>query len=149
MIITLNIQYDEGVTQALMDEVRLGCQAAMAYRFASIVNQNFGFSGEDRPEDWKPLSYQYAKEFHDGNRIPTLQLTGDLQQSIQIEDNNPEAATVWTDCPYAVKHQYGDESTNLPARPFFPIVGDSLTAYAEAECVAAAQNELERILARQ
>ncbi len=129
----------------IFNEIKFGCQSAMANRLATIIHHNFGFSGEDRPERWPALSADYAREFHDGNRIPTLQLKGDLQQSIEI-DESLEKAVVFTDNPYAESQQYGDETKNLPARPFFPLAGDELTAYSEAQCIAAAEAELERIL---
>ena len=144
MTITLQLDTDRMIDESLFDAIKVNCQAAMANRFASIVHNNFGFGGEDRPTPWPSLSSKYAKEFHGGNRVPTLQLTGELQSSIQIDDTKYEAASVWTDNEYASEHQYGSEI--LPARPFFPMIGDSLTPYSERECVDAAQGELNRIL---
>ena len=133
--------------QDTFDAVKVMCQAAMANRFATIVDRNFGFSGEARPETWPILSYDYAKKFHDGQRIPTLQLTDALRQSIQIDDNSHDAAVVWTDCPYAADHQFGNPEKNLPARPFFPMDSAGfITPYAEAECLEACANELNRQL---
>ena len=129
----------------IVSDLKQKVQSAGAFRFAEISFNNFGFSGEDRPEVWPILSASYAKEFHGGQRIPTLQLTGALQESISIE-STPEMAVVFSDNEYALDHQEGNESTNLPARPFFPIVGEQITPYAEAQCLDAAQAELDRSL---
>jgi len=80
----------------------------MAHRFASIVHNNFGFGGEDRPEAWPELGRGYADEFHGGQRVPTLILSGELQGSIQIEEGNPDHSSVFTNNEYAAAHQYGD-----------------------------------------
>ena len=134
--------------QAKFEEVRVPIQAAMANRFASIVHNNFGQEGEDRPTQWPMLSRNYANAFHDGSRIPTETLSGDLQSSIQIDETNPDAAVVWTDCPYAAEQQNG--SAHVPARPFFPIIGvgsgASLTPYTLDQVMRAAENEAERLL---
>jgi len=135
----------ENFASLIVSDLKQKIQGAAAFRFADIAFNNFGFSGEDRPEVWPILSASYAKEFHDGQRIPTLQLTGALQESISIE-STPEMAVVYSDSEYALDQQEGNESTNLPARPFFPIVGEQITPYAEAQCLDAAQAELDRSL---
>jgi phage gpG-like protein len=131
----------------ISDEVKIACQNAMAFRFGDIATNNFGLSGEDRPTEWPDLSPVYASVYHDGNRIPTLELSGDLKSSIRI-DPQLDAATVFTDNSYAAKQQWGDSLTKLPARPFFPIYSDgSFTPYTEAECLKACSDELERRIA--
>jgi phage gpG-like protein len=135
--------------QARFEEVRVPIQAAMANRFASIVNHKFGQEGEDRPWTWQPLTRNYADTHHGGNRIPTETLTGDLQASIQIDEMNPDHASVWTDCPYAAEQQWGTQF--VPARPFFPLIGTGmddaeLTPYALDQVMRAAENEAERLL---
>jgi phage gpG-like protein len=137
----------EQLTELLLS-VKVDCQAAMANRFAAITQNNFGFDGEDRPEQWPALSVNYANKFHDGQRIPTEILSGDLQASIQIEETNPEYAEVFTDVPYAVAQQEGEEAGNLPARPYMPVNKDgTFPAYTLEEVTAAARNELFRSLA--
>lgn len=149
MTFTLQLELGDLLHQQLIDEIKIGCQAAMANRFASVVHNNFGgFGGEDRPFPWQSLSRGYADEFHGGSRLATLELTGALRESIQIDDTSYEAAKVWTDNEYAFDQQNGNSETRLPARPFFPMVGDSFAPYTESECIAAAQAELERILNR-
>lgn len=129
------------------DEARI--QNAMAIPIADICFNNFGYEGQDRPQPWHALSPNYAKEFHDGDQTPTLELSGDLKASIQIQPSNGEYARVFTDNDYALSHQWGIEG-KLYARPFFPLIGDEnsseLTPFAEAEAIAAATVEVERII---
>jgi len=146
MNFTAQIDGNFDIPNELWDSAIASVETAMAHRFATIANHNFGFNGEDRPTPWPALSSKYAKEFHDGNRIPKLILSGDLQRSIKIKESNGDGAEVYTDNEYAVDHQYGVPEINLPARPFFSIVGNSLTPYAEAQCLNAANNALVRAL---
>ena len=134
----------QNFARLIVSDLKQKVQSAGAFRFAEISFNNFGFSGEDRPEVWPILSASYAKEFHGGQRIPTLQLTGALQESISIE-STPEMAVITADNEYALDHQEGNESTNLPARPFFPIINGEATAYTTEQCLEAAQSEDHRI----
>lgn len=127
-------------------EMKVRVQDSMAHRFAGIIHQNFGSSGEDRPHEWQTLSENYALDYHDGDRTPTLQLTGELQSSIEIEEGNPEGSSVFTNNEYAAAHQWGIKG-KLHARPFFPMNEDGeLTEYAKSEVVQAALGEYERAL---
>ena len=127
--------------QAKFDEVRVPIQAAMANRFASIVHNNFGFEGEDRPRNWPLLSFDYARKFHKGVDTPTEILSGDMMNSVRIDENNPDAASVFVDPSI----EYAAEQQGM--RPFFPMdVTGELTPYAKDEVIRAAQNEAERIL---
>lgn len=129
------------------DEVRV--QNAMAIPLADIVWNNFGYSGQDRPVSWPAISKGYAEEFHSGDITPTLVLSGALQGVTKIDPSNGEYARVYNDSEYASLHQWGVPG-KLHARPFFPLYGDEnnsvLTPFAEAEVVAAATAEIERIL---
>lgn len=130
-----------------LESAKVRIQAAMANRFASLCHANFGPTGESRPSEWPELSPRYAKEYHGGNQVPTLQLSGELQSSIQIEESNRDFSEVYTVNEYAEAHQWGDPTMRLPARPFFPMTIDGqLTEYAKGEVLAAADGELERIL---
>lgn len=136
----------EAVAQTLESEVRPRLQMAGATRFAGIVRNNFGFAGEDRPAAWPELSPRYAKRHHGGVTVPTLILSGELEQSIQVE-SQPEYAEVFTENEYAIAHQEGNDR-GLPARPFFPMdEAGSPTNYAESEVMAAIETELEGWLA--
>ena len=156
MNIGWHLEFDESRLEqlALLTDVdRIQIQAAMAYRFAEMVFDNFGEAGDHRPATWKMLSKKYADQFHGGSRIPTEILTGDLRDSIgrNIDISNPEYSTVTTDIEYAYDQQFGDPSINLPARPFFPMIepeggNDVFTPYALEEVVAAAEMELDRVL---
>jgi phage gpG-like protein len=138
----------EGQVNELFEKARGPMQAAMANRYASIVHNNFGTSGEDRPFPWPSLGGAYAFKYHGGDRTPRLILTGELQASIQIYEGNDYAA-VWTDNDHADLMQWGSEADdrfNVPARPFFPLYENgTLTPYAESECIMAAQNALNRV----
>ncbi|MDE2097601.1 MAG: hypothetical protein KGL39_10170 [Patescibacteria group bacterium] len=132
-------------------EIKAQCQNAAANRFKDIAVNNLGYTGEARPEDWQILSYEYAKEFHDGNRIPTLILSGQMQESIKVDESNqPAFAEVVALSEYAYEQQHGNEENNLPPRPFFPMYGRDdravATEYAESQCLAAAQEHLDSIL---
>lgn len=107
----------------LIAEIKHKAQVSMALAFHETVDNNFGIGpGEDRPLEWPLLSPWYAEIAHDGDRTPKLQLTGVLQGSIEVDEFSTEAS-VYTDCEYAEKHQFGDPSIRLPARPFFPLEG--------------------------
>lgn len=135
------------VPDDVLDAAIANVETAMAYRFYTITDRNLGSGGgEDRPTPWPALSANYAREFHGGNRIPALILSGELQRSIQVQESSGDGAAVYTDNEYAADHQFGVPEHKLPARPFFPIVGDSLTAYSEAQVLDAANNELQRTL---
>lgn len=130
----------------LSEDGRVKIQNAGAFRFAEMAANNFGMSGESRPEPWKILTWQYAKEFHGGQRIPTLILSGELQDSIKI-DSSPESAVVTANAEYASDHQFGDSSRNLPPRPFFPMdESEQITPYAEQQVMDAMQQQLDVIL---
>ena len=126
--------------QAKFEEVRVPIQAAMANRFASIVHNNFGFEGEDRPKSWPSLSFDYAQHYHRGVDVPTEILSGDMMNSVRIEENNPDAASVFVDP--SIEYAASQQAT----RPFFPMLGGQLTPYAIDEVTRAAQNKAERLL---
>jgi phage gpG-like protein len=136
-----------------LDEIRIGCQSAMATAFKITAQNNLGESGEDRPFPWKYLSnsprgLKYQKQV--GRSIATLYETGALHDSIVVDESNqPESASVVCESEYGYAHQYGDSDTYLPARAFFPMVNDEVTPYTEAKCLEAAQDRLETILAAQ
>ena len=143
-----SVKLDESnplISEALLREVKQTWQAAAANRFATIVHRNFGQTGEDRPTQWPSLSKDYANEFHGGSRIPTLFLTGELQQSVQIQDTNIEYSEVFTENEYAEAHQWGEG--NLPARPFFPMNEEGeLTTYSEWEVLRAGQEAVDKLV---
>jgi phage gpG-like protein len=113
---------------------------AMAAKFKYLCMMNTGFSGIDRPHEWDALSPRYAKRVH--RDFATMDLTGNLMRSIrmQVHPDYSEVFIAPDDCPYASRHQWGDEI--MPARPFFPMTEDGLTPYAEQEVVSAAQDML-------
>lgn len=103
------------------DSIRQEVQGAMADAYYSVVIQNIGDTGFDRPAPWPPLSPGYAKAV--GRKHATLFVTGKLMSAIRKDNSSADAATVSVsdnDCEYAVAHQYGYPPKNLPARPYFP-----------------------------
>lgn len=137
---------------AWAESLRIPAQDAMAIRLTDIVLQNFGDTGIDRPTPWPRLGASYALQAHDGDRTPREILTGDLLASINVELGNPEYARAFTDCEYSGDQQWGSvwHGAAIPARPFFPLVGDEntaqLTPYAESEVRdAALQAIMERL----
>ena len=137
----------------LSGEIKVKVQDSAAVRFAEIAYENFGVSGGPRPAAWAKLSKDYADEFHDGSRIPTGILSGEMRDTIDVDrSEQPERAIVVAPAPYAYEQHFGNSQSNLPARPFFPIIGETIdeseiTPYAEALCLQNAQETLEAILA--
>jgi phage gpG-like protein len=138
-----------GLDELLTDELRelkQAAQAAMAEKFFEITRENFGDNGVDRPIEWPALGFKYAMRV--GREHATLFLTGELEASIQIDSSNPDFAEVFTENEYAAAHQLGTQQ--LPARPFFPIVGDmqlesaQLTNFAQEEVLKAAQQAIDK-----
>ncbi len=107
-----------------------------------ITQQNFGPSGIDRPQPWKPLSQNYASEWKDGDTTPTLMMSDEkhnlrnpnLPHLIDCFDAkvNEDKAVLTNRSPYADNHQLG---LGIPARPYYPVNGDELTPYAESKMV--------------
>jgi phage gpG-like protein len=127
---------------------------AMGKRFWEITRNNFGSAGEDRPEIWSPLSKRYIQELiRKGitTLIPTLLRRGILMNSIRIQSEG-KTCEVFTENPYAMAHQFGNPSNNLPRRAYFPVTSGAydenaqLTPFADAEVRKAANQELEQIL---
>jgi phage gpG-like protein len=153
MTFTLQLESENILSDGLLDEIRIGCQSAMATAFKITAQNNLGTEGEDRPFAWKDLSNsprgkKYQKQV--GRSIATLYETGALAESIMVDESNqPESASVVCESEYGYDQQNGNADTNLPARPFFPMVNDEVTEYTTAKCLEAAQDRLETILANQ
>jgi phage gpG-like protein len=100
--------------------------AEIGREFVSITQQNFGPSGIDRPTAWPPLSRNYQKRIKYFGPPLLLGLGGRrqvLRNSIHIENVFDNKVTVATgDLPYAAVHQFGG-GNNIPARPYFPVIG--------------------------
>lgn len=104
-----------------------------------ITQQNFGPSGIDRPKPWSPLSPQYASEWKDGDTTPTLMMSDEkhelrnplLPHLIDCFDAkvNENKAELTNRSPYADGPQLG---YGQPERPYYPVIGDELTPYAES-----------------
>lgn len=144
-------QLSQGIADAASElladpAVREQVQEAMALRLKSIINNNLGVVGEDRPNAWAALSQKYAKRV--GRAYATLYDTGRLSRSVK-HASYPEYAIVYQDyaeAQYGEAHQYGEG--HMPVRKFFPVQGDSLTAHSESEVIAAAAAQLMESLRR-
>jgi len=145
------------ISQELQNAIKMGVQNAMANRFATVVDRNFGDSGEDRPGVWPILTKRYADEYKGTDRTPNLQLKAlsknpkesskSLQSSIEVDEMNLDESSVFTNNPYAMDHQIGKKERNLPARPFFPISEDGVvTDFTTEQCLRAAEIEINRVL---
>lgn len=122
---------------------------AIGMRFRDITRQNFGVTGIDRPAEWPPYARNYPKWGKRRGGPATLIRTGKMMQEIHVTANNPEYVDVEADRVYAAAQQFGRPAANLPARPYFPIVGTGinyyLTPYTERELEKTAIQEVERI----
>lgn len=151
MTFTLQLESAEILSDSLLEEIKVGCQSAMAAAFKVTAQNNLGFEGEDRPLPWPDLSNsergrKYQKQV--GRSVATLYETGALHDSIHVDESaQPEAASVVCGSEYGADHQFGDESRGLPARPFFPMLDGEVTEYTSAKCLEAAQDRLATILA--
>lgn len=136
---------------SLWDELRVTAQSAMAETFLGITRNNFGVWGVDRPEEWPALTPKYSKRVD--RTYATLYSTGNwnsgfLFESIQWDGSNPDYGIVWSDCPYAATHQFGDMDRNIPARQFMPITADGeLTPNSFSAVMDAAETAIAQKLA--
>ena len=114
------------------DALRVPVQGAMADAFKGIVDANFGSTGLMRPNDWQPLSKDYARKV--GRTFATLFVTGALKDTVQKDGVSPDGATVSMGntglVPYAMAHHQGSPpnfgftvpgSGELPSRRVFPL----------------------------
>lgn len=103
-----------------MEDINEGLEL-IADDFYDIENENFDKEGNPK---WKELSFiygQWKKQEYPSAKI--LELTGALRES--LISNNGDSVKVLgrnsiklgSKIPYARKHQVGDPSSNLPARP--------------------------------
>lgn len=149
---TLEVQFNDEIafgaqiTQAFA-KVKSPVQFTMAQRFRDLTLANFGIAGVDRPVAWPPLTYAYAQKMK--REYASLFVTGRLHDAIQVGGSEGDSTTVSvsnSSVPYATVHQYGG-GNNIPARPYFPMDKQgNVMPYTFGEVVAAAQEELVRLL---
>ena len=128
---------------------------AMGTTFLSITMGNFGVDPSYRPAPWK--------EKRDGTPSH-LQKSGTLSRNFHLEVGQDHATVQSGVRDYAAIHQFGGTirgkpwlrfewapgrwatvaQVTIPARPFFPVVDDRLTAKAEEKISAAGQRALAR-----
>jgi phage gpG-like protein len=109
--------------------------SAMIGEIEAITTHNFGASGINRPQEWPILSARYAKQYHDGDRTPTLMLSGEMLESFSatVDENSASLTNL---APYADEHlpaTYAkNKSTIIPPRPYYPIDdSEELTPFAQ------------------
>jgi phage gpG-like protein len=148
----------EGVQRLLDDpELHKFVHERVASALHSHTLKNLGDEGIDRPKEWPKLKDKgwirvagrtHKKKFRTdggywidvvGRDYATLYWKGNLARSIQ-HDGLVEYAIVFSDSPYAAAHQFGEGK--MPERPFLPMVGDNLTAMAEAVAIEAVESAL-------
>lgn len=95
----------------------------------TVTIANFGDSGIARPHEWQILNERYAKKYHDGDRTPTLVLSGELVGSFQTEVT-PTFATLTNPTEYADEHLGSwapNKTKKLPDRTYYPVTDDGST----------------------
>ncbi len=148
MTVTLQLESSPDFSE-LFDEIKVKAQDYMAIAFSDVVLQNFGENGINRPNDWRILGEQYALDYHDGDRTPTLVLSGDAMRSINVRLGDYESSECFSDNEYLAEHQTGNPERGLPKRPVFPMYDNGeITPYTTEQCLNAAQNALNEVLER-
>lgn len=76
-----------------------------------------------RPAPWKDKK--------DGTPATLKSREATLWRSIKVQSFSSNEVKIGSDRPYASIHQLGGKSRPMPARPYFPFVGNDLTKPAE------------------
>lgn len=124
---------------------------AMGRRLINIAKGTFGPGGVNRAKPWPALSQRYMKRIKYFGP-PKLILHRNMIQEFDMRYRTGDTVTVSNESPYAAIHQFGgwhhfeDGVAHIPPRPFFPVLGNQLTPYAQRELVSAAESELQRML---
>ena len=123
--------------QRLSSSGRRSLLAQMIGDVVDVTVLNFGSSGLARPSEWSSLTSKYAKEYHDGDQTPTLELSGALKEGFVWEIGDT-VATLTNSVQYADAHQFGVSEIMLPARPFYPVNedGTEFTPFMEERLLA-------------
>jgi phage gpG-like protein len=127
-----------GALAANVKDLRPFWRDEFAPKYFGIVQDLFETEGRARGAGgrfaggaWAPLARWYAawkRVNFPGTKI--LERTGALKDSVNWTGNGLGPGGIWdaqpkhvlfgTAIPYGIKHQEGDPTTNLPARPFLP-----------------------------
>ena len=80
-----------------------------------------------------------------------LRKSGTLWKSIRVTDTTNSSVTVGSDRVYAAVHQLGSRKSTgrgggIPARPFFPVINNKLTATASKKIDEIARAKLGMLL---
>ncbi|EMM99144.1 phage virion morphogenesis family protein [Leptospira noguchii str. 1993005606] len=96
---------------------------------AAIVQANVikGIRSQKYKSDWPELSETTKERKEEKGKSPlTLIEDGELSASFEIVKGNDSTVIVGTNSPYARVHEFGFETKNIPARPYFrPALEDS------------------------
>ncbi|MBL9177606.1 MAG: phage virion morphogenesis protein [Verrucomicrobiaceae bacterium] len=79
----------------------------------------------------RPAAWPARKKSKASN--PLLIKSGNLRQSIHTQVQGSDAVKIGSPVIYGAAHQLGSTKRGIPARPFFPVVGDQLTGHVQAE----------------
>lgn len=100
-----------------------------------------------RPSAWPPLAESTIKRKAKKNLSPNpLMATGNMKRSLAIKNPTPDSIEIGSYTDYASYQQFG--TNHIPARPFMPEEGGTLTPAAEREVSAAMQSAATAILSK-
>lgn len=124
----LDIHYSQReVTETLHRLAAAGGDMEAAFRDigeALLNSHQERFERQESPDGarWEPLSdrYQARKK---KNRDKILILEGDLRDLLRYQ-TSPDGLVLGTDRIYGATHQFGDDSRNIPDRPFLGLSDD-------------------------
>ena len=139
MTITFDEAQLESDIAARIKGVQPAVERSMAVAFESCVSANFGFIGFERPNDWAPLSHNYALKV--GRTVATLELTGAMKGNLITEDNKVNLIAN-SAANYALDHEFGLPWKGLPRRSVIPIVDGVCLPKTYAQVVEAAQETI-------
>lgn len=110
----------------------------MGVELMNITVENFDTPGQ-RPAPWP--------DKQDGSPSNLQSKHSTMKKSFRVEAGEKKV-TVYTDRLYAAVHQFGSKDGTMPARPFFPFLGDTMVPSAHARIEAIAQKRLDTLLKR-
>jgi len=117
-----------------------------------LAQTEANFESQGRPA-WPALAASTIKQREKRKKWPgqILQVSGTLARSIMTESNERSAMVgVGSEVRHAAIHQFGGKAgrgrkTEIPARPYLPMVGGRLQPEAEAAIVRLGEEYLHRV----
>jgi len=138
----LHITFDS-LTPGLAKLAAVGASPTAVLEVGAVELQNvtveaFGSPGV-RPHAWPDKKSGGPSNLTDSTT---------LRHSIALGPITRQQASVQTDRPYAAVHQFGSNDGSIPARPFFPFLGGTITTAAHRRIEAVMQLKLNALLQR-